>query len=300
MNRRLALGLALLGILVALALASASLAPHERGYTKSIIAEEEGGKTVYYVAPEAPGRHFVLGSDTWAYDLFSEMLHGLGWTLAIVFLTAGARSVLGLVLGLALGSSGRAGRPRRGFSPLAALPSFILAAFVLYPLTINSALPAPALLLVQSAVLVLVDVPPLVASFRARTASLMRSAFVEAASLAGASRTWTLGHHILPFALPELLEALPLQALGVASMVGKLGVVNLFIGGTTLTVDPVIFLSAKGEWLGLLGYYYPSASAHPWLFLAPFGGWLLVLACVGLLASGSRRAFEANRGLRPD
>lgn len=296
MNRRLALGLVLLSALCALALAGGRVAPHERGYSKSIHVESEGGRDVVYTAPEPPGRHFVLGSDVWGFDVYSEMLRGLGWTLCIVFATATTRCAIAFAAGLALGSSGRAGLIRRGFTPLAAMPSFILAAFVLFPLTINSGLPPAALFLLQSAVIAAVELPPLAASFAARTASIVAMPFVDAARVGGAGRAWILARHVLPFAAIDLIEALPLQALSVASMVGKLGVVRIFVGGTTMTYDPLIFLPAKGEWLGLLGYYYPDVAGHPWLFLAPFCGWLLVLACVRLLASGARIAYaEARR-----
>ena len=119
--------------------------------------------------------------------------------------------------------------------------------------------------------------------------------FVDAAKAGGAGRSWIVLRHILPFAMSDFMEALPLQALSVAAMIGKLGVVRIFVGGTTMTLDPVIFLPAKGEWLGLLGYYYPDVAGHPWLFLAPFCGWILVLACVGLLAAGAHEAYARSR-----
>jgi peptide/nickel transport system permease protein len=294
-NRSLALGLALLALLCCVAAFSDMIAPHERGYSKSIHVEEIDGKTVFFVAPEPPGRHFVLGSDPWGYDLFSEMLHGLRWTLGIVFVTAIARCAIALALGLVLGSSGRGPAKRRGFTPLAAVPAFILASFFLYPVTINPSFGSPLLFMLQSAILVLVELPAVVGSFTAKTASIMAMPFVDAARIGGADRRWIVRHHVLPFVLVDFIEALPVQALSVAAMIGKLGVVKIFIGGTTLTFDPMIFLPTKGEWLGLLGYYYPTVRHFPWLFYTPFTGWLLVLACVSLLASGIRKAYARSR-----
>jgi len=295
MNKPLALGLVLLVLLCALAVSSGALAPHERGYTKSVNVDVVDGEDVYSFAPEPPGRHFVLGSDAWGFDVYSEMLHGLRWTLCIVILTALARCAIALAAGLILGSSRHAGFHRRGFSPLAGVPGFIIAAFVLFPLSINSSLPPAALFVVQSAVIAAVELPALAASFATRTASLMAKSFVEAARVGGAGRAWVIARHVLPFAIVDFMEALPVQALSIASMIGKLGVVRIFIGGTTMTYDPMIFLPAKGEWLGLLGYYYPAAIRNPWLFLAPFCGWIAVLACVGLLAAGARSAYARAR-----
>jgi len=295
MNKPLAFGLVLLVLLCALAASSGLLAPHERGYTKSVNVDVVDGEEVYSFAPEPPGRHFLLGSDAWGFDVWSEMLHGLRWTLLIVFATAAARCAIALGAGLVLGSSRRGGFRRRGFSPLAGIPGFIIAAFVLFPLSVNPSLPPAALFAVQSAVLVAVELPALTASFAARTASLMAKSFVEAARVAGAGRAWIVARHILPFAAVDFMEAIPVQALSIAAMIGKLGVVRIFVGGTTMTYDPMIFLPAKGEWLGLLGYYYPDAVRRPWLFLAPFCGWVLVLACVGLLAAGARSAYARAR-----
>lgn len=297
MNRPLAAGLGLLLVLAFVAAFSGSLAPNERGYSKSVIAEEVEGKTVYYFAPEPPGRHFVMGSDIWGYDLFSEMLHGLRWTLGIVTVTALARCILAAGYALFSGARGGRGRERRGFSPLAAIPGFILAAFALYPITINSGLPPLVLFAAQSAVLVVVELPALAAGFATRAAQLRARPYVESARVAGADGAWIARFHVLPFLVVDFIEALPVQALSVAAMVGKLGVVRIFIGGTNLTFEPLIFQPAKGELLGLLGYHYFEALKYPWLFFSPFAGWLLVLLAIGLLAAGTKKAYAKARRL---
>jgi|GEM_PF-4610061 len=147
----------------------------------------------------------------------------------------------------------------------------------------------------QAAGLSGVELPALAESFAARAADILGRPFVEAARTAGAGGPWLLRYHVLPFAFTDWLESLPVQALSVAALVGKLGVLRIFIGGTILTIDPVIFLPAKGEWLGLLGYYYTGVRGQPWLFLAPFAGWMLILTCVGLLSSGMKTAWARSR-----
>ncbi len=295
MSKRLAAGLLMLALLLGLAVFSDSIAPHERGFMKAVRYETVDGREVMMVSPEPPGRFFLFGSDGWGYDLFSEMVHGLGWTLSIVFATALLRSTAALASGLVLGALRPVSLRRRRFSPLASIPGFILAAFVLYPVTINSRLPPVLLFTVQSSLLALVELPALAESFAARTADILGRPFVEAARTAGAGGPWLLRYHVLPFAFTEWMESLPVQALSVAALVGKLGVLRIFIGGTILTVDPVIFLPAKGEWLGLLGYYYTGVQGYPWLFLAPFAGWMLILTCVGLLSSGMKTAWARSR-----
>lgn len=295
MNRRLAAGLCLLALLLGLALFSDSIAPHERGFMKAVRYDIVDGQEVMLVSPEPPSRFFLFGSDGWGYDLFSEMVHGLGWTLSVVFVTALLRSTAALAAGLAIGALRPTGLRRRRFSPLASIPVFILSAFVLYPVTINSRLPPVLLFAVQSGLLALVELPALAESFAARAADVLGRPFVEAARTAGAGVPWILRYHVLPFAVTDWMESLPVQALSVAALVGKLGVLRIFVGGTILTVDPVIFLPAKGEWLGLLGYYYTGVRGQPWLFLAPFAGWMLILTCVGLLSSGTKAAWARSK-----
>ena len=299
MNKRLVAGLAIFLALLALSVFSGSLAPHEQGYTKSVTDKMVDGKKVLVMAPEAPGENFVFGSDGWGRDLASEMLHGLPWTLAIVFVTGALRCAIGLGAGLVMGSSGGAGRKakRAGFSPLSAIPSFLIAAFILYPVTINPTMPSLWLFAFQAAVLVFVEIAPVAASFASRTALILEQPFVEAVRAAGAGRRWILRYHVLPFIAADFVEALPVQALSVAAMVGKLGIVKLFIGGTVRSFSPIIETSARSEWLGLLGNYLDSMYTAPWLVVAPFAGWLLILACTRLLAAGLKESLAGTRRL---
>ena len=302
MNKRLAAGLAIFLVLLALSFVSGRIAPHEQGYTKSVTERMVDGKKVLVMAPEAPGANFVFGSDGWGRDLFNEMLHGLPWTLAIVFVTGAFRCVIGLGAGLVMGSSGASGgtarkAKRAGFSPLSAIPSFLIAAFILYPVTINPTMPSIGLFAFQAAVLIFVEIAPVAASFASRTALILEQPFVEAVRAAGASRGWILRYHVLPFIAADFVEAIPVQALSVAAMVGKLGVVKLFIGGTVRNFSPIIETSARSEWLGLLGNYLDSMYTAPWLVVAPFAGWLLILTCTRLLAAGLKESLAGSRRL---
>lgn len=295
MNRQLALGLALLALLCGLAAASDLVAPHEQGYSKSINVDIVDGKGTLVIAPEPPGRRFAFGSDPWGQDLFSEMVHGLPWTLSIVIVTAAMRCVLGLGLGLLLAGRGPRRLGKRGFSPLSALPTFIIAALALYPVTVNTSMPALGLFLAQALILVLVELWPVAASFSAKISAILDKPFVEAARVSGADRHWLVTRHALPFLAVDFIEALPTQALAAASLIGKLGIVKVFIGGTRRSYDPLIQNPARSEWLGLLGNYREVMFDKPWLFVAPFAGWLLVLACVMLLSSGLRVHYARDR-----
>ncbi len=295
MNRKLAAGLALAAALAALAIFGGALAPYPADHLEAFRVELVDGMETPRYPPEGPTPGHLLGTDPDGYDLFSEMLRGARWTFGVVFATALLRAAVGLASGMLLGAFGRKAPERRGFSPFAAIPGFALAAFTLFPLTINSTLSPLALFAAQVAVLAAVELPALVASFATRTAWILERPFAEAARSSGAGRTWLLGRHALPFLLPQFLETIPAQALSVASLAGKLGVVLIFLGGTIMTTDPRLLRSASGEWIGLLAYYRNMVWGRPWLFLAPFAGWIIVYACASLLASGLRKAFADAR-----
>lgn len=303
MNRSLFAGLALLLGLAAAAVLDDSIALFESGEQETFRKVVENGVTGYRYPPEPPMGAHPFGTDIYGFDIFSEMAHGLRWTLGIVLSTTLTGCFLGAVIGTIRGASGSRqsrgdvpdrgvpGSLKRGFSPLSGFPSFLFAAFLYYPVTVNSSLPPGVLFAYQAAVLILVTLPPVISGFTMRAHKLSKMPFMDAALSEGANLPWLLKKHYLPFILTDFVEALPVQALTIASIIGKLGFISLFIGGTLLTYEPRILHSIQGEWLGLVGYYYVSVFGRPWLFWAPFGGWLLVFADLSLLSSGLRKAF---------
>ncbi|HUX38554.1 MAG TPA: ABC transporter permease subunit [Rectinemataceae bacterium] len=292
MNRRLVGGLALLAALVGLSALGPLLYPYPPNYAENLRVVEEGGVKNVIFAPEAPGPRHLLGTDRYGYDMVTNLLRGLPWTLATVFGVALLRSSLAFVggVGTALGRW-KAGKPR-SFSPLAALPSFIIAYFVLYPLTINPALAPLLLLAIQVAVIALLELPALARSFSSKGETIASRAFVEAARSCGAGETWIAFRHIAPLLVDDLIESIPRQAVAAAAFVARLGIFSLFMGGTTLQYDPypsaTVLFSMSQELVGLMGHHYLAFPEHWWLFLGPFVGWLLVLLSAELCASGLR------------
>jgi peptide/nickel transport system permease protein len=288
MNSKLIAGFGLLAVLIGLSALAPILAPFDVDYSESIREERHGREMVAVFAPEAPSPRHPLGTDSYGYDMATNLLYGLPWTLAVVFGVALLRSVLGFAFGTATALYGRAPAPPRTFSPLAALPSFIVAYFILYPFTINPLFSAPGLLVFQCLVIGLLELPAVARSFAAKGETIAAMPFVEAARTSGASVPWIARWHIAPFLIDDFFESIPVQAVAAASFIAKLGFFSLFIGGTTLQIDPLILRSTKQELIGLMGHYNGTFPEKFWLFLGPFVGWLLILACAELIASGLR------------
>ncbi len=294
MNAKLLAGALALAALAFVAAFPGLLAPYPFGYADTIrFAETEAGQTWVY-APEPPSEVYPWGSDDYGYDLMTRLLWGLRWTLGIVTLTAFMRSALGAAIGIAAAMGGSAPRRRSGAAaaPLAGVPSFVLAFFILYPITVNSPLGSVGLFFVQAAVLTAFELAGVAGSFDARTRALLDKPFVTAAVGAGADRGWILRHHLAPYLAEAFAETFADQCVRTLQFVGRLGMFFVFIGGTTLTFDPPLLTSTTGELAGLIGLYRARLLVNRWLLAYPLGAYLVIAGSFGLFASGLRELLK--------
>ena len=174
----------------------------------------------------------------------------------------------------------------KGFSPLSAIPGFVVAFFLLYPFTTNSPWQGWRLFLFQAAVLSIIDMAPVAATLGARTRMILASPFIEAARSAGAGRWWLTLHHVRRFILAEVVEQFALQTVSVLQLVGRLGVFSIFLGGTVMAFDPPLLNSATSEIAGLIGLYRLRLLGARWMLLFPLAAYAVVLLTVRLFASG--------------
>jgi peptide/nickel transport system permease protein len=279
-----------MAILVALIVVAAwpgAFTRFPRDYSDTIRSVETPSGTEWLFAPEAPSSYYPCGTDQYGYDILTRIVWGLRWTLGCVFLVAAARTVIGGTIG---GVRALAGRPGgdRGLSPLSGIPSFVIAFFAIYPFSINSPWQGWRLFLFQCAILSLLDLGPIVGATAAKTSALLAAPFVEAASSCGAGNAWKFRRHVMPFLAEELLECFADQTVAVLQLVGRLGVFMLFIGGTTMSFDPLILNSATSEITGLIGLYRIRLLGARWMLVWPLVSYLLVLAGTRTFASGLR------------
>lgn len=294
MNAKLLAGALALAALAFVAAFPGLFAPYPFGYADTIrFAETDAGQTWIY-APEPPSDVYPWGSDDYGYDLLTRLLWGLRWTLGIVTLTAFMRSALGAAIGVAAATRGSATvrRPGAAAAPLAGVPSFVLAFFILYPVTVNSPLGSVGLFFVQAAALTAFELAGVAGSFEARARALLDKPFVTAAVGAGADRGWILRHHLAPYLAEAFAETFADQCVRTLQFVGRLGMFFVFIGGTTLTFDPPLLTSATGELAGLIGLYRARLLVNRWLLAYPLGAYLVIAASFGLFASGLKELFK--------
>ncbi len=296
MNARLVTGSVLLGALFLVAAFPPLFTQFPRNYSDPIrFVETESGEE-WLFAPEAPSDYYPFGTDQYGYDILTRIVWGLRWTLAIVFTVAALRTVAGGTLGVLRAIRKKPGVDR-GLSPLAGIPSFVIAFFALYPFTINSPWQGWRLFVFQSLVLAALDLAPIIGSTAAKTSAILASPFVEAATSAGAGKRWILRWHVMPFLAEELFESFAEQTVAVLQLVGRLGVFMLFVGGTVMTFDPPLLNSAFGEIAGLIGLYRIRLLGNRWMLAYPLAAYLVVLAATRLFASGLREREQRRHKL---
>jgi peptide/nickel transport system permease protein len=151
-------------------------------------------------------------------------------------------------------------------------------------------------MLLQGALIVLVGLPGLVASFSEDVRSLRGQEFSQAAVSVGAGPLRLLFHHILPHMTGPALRRFVAEAVAVLVLLGQLAMFNVFLGGTDVSFDPIIYHSRTNELAGMVGEFRGYITNKHWLLLGPLGAYLSVLVSFFALSRIVRRMTTVNRG----
>jgi peptide/nickel transport system permease protein len=225
-------GLITIGIVVALALFGAALAPQNPLSPSSLDFAHR---------MQGPSSAHWFGTDQAGRDLFSQFLVGARASLIVGVLAGIACAAIGAIVGICAGSlGGWADRGLRFVDDSFLLIPFIPFAVLLAVLLQDDADRFPG---GRTGIIVLVLVvtgwPGTMRMVRARVLSLHERRFVERARSQGASRAWILRRHVLPNVLPiawvnsVLLIALAMLGDAALSFFG-LGAPGSFSWGTLL------------------------------------------------------------------
>jgi len=264
-NRLTAVGLAIIGLLVALALLApwlASADPLRQDLSQALLP---------------PGAHHWFGTDEFGRDVLSRLLHGTRITLFIVVLVTVVVGPLGLTVGVVAGYFG--GRVdavlMRLTDMVLSFPSLILAlAFV--------AAMGPGL---DHAVLAiaLTSWPAIARLARAEALTLRQSDFIVVAQLQGASNARVLFKHLVPLCLPSVLVRLTMNMASVVLTAAGLG----FLG---LGAQPPL-----PEWGAMISEGRRYMLDSWWLVAAPGGAILAVSMAFNLLGDGLNDALDPRQ-----
>lgn len=287
-------GAALVLLLLVIGIVGPHIAPYGLKDQVKLRNEVVNGKTVIIAPPLPPSQEHWLGTDKWGYDLLTLLLHGAPYTMFVTLAAAFIRVLTGTVLGLYIGIQDK---PQRWWLAIentwSYMPLFIPVYFLLKGVSINPELPTSTLIALFVGVVAILGAPSVASSIRQKTEQIKETQYVLAATSLGAGREQIIFRHILPHLKEQLVIILVTEMVAIMTLMGLLGMFDLFVGGTKMTSDPVLYHSISHEWAGLLGSYRGFVySNFTWIFLSPLGAFVLAIGSFTLLAKGLRERFE--------
>ncbi|MBN2659369.1 MAG: ABC transporter permease [Spirochaetales bacterium] len=296
LNKTLILGMTMLIFLILVAIAGPSIAPYPDDWDDKIHTSEEETSA----SPFPPSEGHLMGTDFYGYDMFSMILRGARYTLFFCLAVSLVRVVLGTVAALFIGWRSREIKSSPVLGGLAAVPIVIFLYLLFAGVSYNSPVPPWILAIFQGIVIMLFGLPGVIGVLEEKVADQREKSYVEAAVSSGAGPVRILFKHILPFLIEPILIIFSHETISVLTIIGQLGILNMFIGGARIQFDPVIFLSNSHEWAGLIGNYkgYIS-SASNWLILFPLMAYFLVLVALYLFSRGLEKYFHRKYGNAP-
>ncbi|MGK5508698.1 ABC transporter permease [Brevibacillus formosus] len=287
--------------LMVIAVVGPYLAPYDLEYQAKMRQEIVNGKQVMVSPPLPPSEEHLLGTDKWGYDLLTLLLHGAPYTVFITLAIAFIRVLLGTGIGLYIGIQDKEQRWWMAIeNAWSYMPVFIPVYFLLRGINVNSELPTFTLVLLFIGLVSVLGTPSVASSVRQKAEQIKESQYVLAAISLGAGRNQIVFRHILPHLKEQLMIILVTEMIAVMTLMGLLGIFDIFVGGTKMTFDPVLYHSITHEWAGLLGSYRGFIySNYTWIFLVPLGAFMIAIGSFSLLAKGLRDKFEQTYNRTP-
>lgn len=257
-------------ILLLLLVLGAALAP--------LVAPFDPNETGAGMRLAAPDAVHLMGTDLFGRDVFSRVLHGGRYSLAIGLATVAVSLVFGATLGAAMGYfggrldsvAGRAVDVMLGFPPL------VLAILIVAVLGVG---------LWSAALAVgIAGIPRFARVIRGATLSIASQPFIEAAQAAGTRRLLILARHVAPNLAPTLIVMTTLE-----------------LGGAILSTATLSFLGLGAqppapEWGTMLSAGREFVRYAPWTMIFP--GLALFIAVMAVNLLGDRLSAVLDPRLR--
>mgnify|MGYP000946332383 CR=1 FL=1 len=286
MNRHLILGILGLVVLLFATLLAPVVSPYPLDYQENIIIlEKESGREILYSPHPPSGRH-PFGTDPYGYDLLTQILHGLKYTLAVSIIVSFLRILAGGLVGIPLGVLYGRKRESLLLKGLVGIPVFLFLYFLLFRVSFNSPISVSRLVILEISLLTLFGAPGVVESLRSKSAAVMEREFIEASHSCGAGKGHLILRHVLPHLREDFLLRFITEILLVLSLLGQLAIFNIFVGPTVYTQDPPLFHSATHEIAGLVGQYRHYLTNSRWLIIFPLLTYLFILGTFSSLFKG--------------
>lgn len=301
MNRSLWIGAAGTVLLLFVVLFGPLLAPYEMGEIKAFDKYVVNGEIRYKANPLPPSADHRLGTDREGHDLLSILLRGAQITITFAVGVAVVRTVIALPLAYAGAQFPRtAGWLIEKVSvAFTTVPSVLIVSLISGVFIFSDAF-APTTILKWMAVLVaFVGLFPTAYVMQQKLTALLQSPFLEGQRAIGTGRWRILRKHLMPH-LSHFVTVLFISEIAQTLwLVGQLGMLYLFIGGTKLDMGggtPEMMMPA--EWAGNIGRNLRGFAPAPMLVMYPVLALSFAILSFNLLGDGIRKRNEQKWGIR--
>lgn len=265
-------------------------------------------RQIYYVmengravegAPLSPSWQYPLGTDQYGYDLLGKLMLGAKYTILAALAVAALRMLIAVPAGYILGIY--LDKHRKWLSSFADsmhyIPLTLFAAYVLTPVLwmpeegfSTTLWERIAIQVVMMAILTV----PIVSILIANEAALLKDKeYILAAKTLGAGRLRIIRKHLYPQMREKIAVLYGQQVMETFIILAHLGLLNLFLGGTKVSYDPLFGdppMSISYEWAGLFGSTFRYLQGAPWLPLMPVLFIGLAIFSVSLMMEGYLRS----------
>ncbi|HZG77005.1 MAG TPA: ABC transporter permease subunit [Paenibacillus sp.] len=298
MNKSLSFGLLITAVMLAAALFGPQLAPHGIEDTAEIrFFINEDGEGDMIAPPVAPSKEYPFGTDANGYDMLTKLLHGAKYTVFLSIGIALARVAIGGVIGMLLGFFGsRAGASRRKKVPfwnvLNGIPVFLMIWFIIYGVSYNPTTSPTYLAIVLGIVFVIIGLPAVIGPVRDKAAEIKERQFVLASRSIGANHWTIVRSHVFPHLKESFVVLFVNEIILTLTLFGQLAIFNIFVGGTTMTFDPVEYISRSYEWAGLIGAARNGIYVHQWILFFPLAAYVTLIVGFYFVSKGLETLYK--------
>lgn len=290
------IGLVLLVLFVAIAILGPWVAPYSPKEEKPVNVNDNQVIT----APEPPTSAHWLGKDQLGRDILTLMLYGLRYTMGITLVVAFFRLAIGGVLGICFGMN----QPKMDnkeknkyisvFGYLSGIPVILVLYSVLYPISFFSSFSPLQLALLQTLLMILLGIAPVLSTVQHQTIELKNRLSVQVSITLVASKGWIIRKHLFPFLKESFIILFFQEMIQVLNLIGQLSLFDLFLGGTDVRGGYDEFFSITFEWIGLIGQNRNYLTTDTWLEIIPLVSYFLLLFSVYLILQGFKKRVETT------
>ncbi|QED48393.1 ABC transporter permease subunit [Cytobacillus dafuensis] len=298
LNYSLYLGIFFVSVLIFLSIFGPILAPYS--LTELLETQYTNGKVLAPPLEPFENESYPLGTDKWGYDLLTMVLYGIRYTVLIALAVTCIKMLFGTVFGLYIGTWKKTPSWVIAFeNAWSYVPLFLILYFFMKPISFNSILETSTLVFYFIILASVISIPSIVSSVRLKTNELYKSVYIEAANILGASRNRLIWKHIFPQLKETILVMFILEIVYVITIMGQLALMNIFVGGTIVRFDPLIFLSTTKELSGLVGQARGNIYGNTHILVVPLIILLFTTISFSLLANGLKNRFQSNYSRTP-